>query len=253
MTTLAERYPHPRDKHISFESSTHTYTVKGIAQRIRSVTTVIHAHFPRFNADVVLKKMKDKEVKYPGQSDQQIKDMWSKQGQEAARMGTKLHAHIETFYNECPPRPEDCKIDPSIEKEWTQVEKFHHEVVENEGLTPYRTEWSIYDDDHLLAGQIDMVFQRPDGTFALYDWKRIKELKRDNPWEKGKGACASLDHCNGVHYTLQLNLYRWMLQKHYGITVSEMNLILFHPDHDEFERVRVPEMDTSLLESIVKS
>lgn len=251
MSSLADRHPHPRDERISFEPSTHTYTIRDVARRVRSVTTVIHSHFPRFDADLVLSKMKGKAEKYPGASDAQIKEMWSRQGKEASRLGTLLHAHVEKWYNHLDPL-EDLKIDPEVQSEWAQVMQFHHDVVEKEGLQPYRTEWSVFDEDAAVAGQIDMVFRRSDGTFALYDWKRIKELKTDNPWEKGTGPCASLDHCNGVHYSLQLNLYRHLLQTRYGMSISEMNLVLFHPERVEFERVRIPVMDEKLVSKILK-
>lgn len=257
MKTLAERHPHPRDQHISFEASTHTYTIVDVSKRVRSVTSLIHSQFPRFDADQVLSKMKGKAEKYPQCSDAQIKEMWSRQGKEAARLGTLLHAHIEAWYNGINGINDindinDIKIDPEIQTEWAQVVQFHHDVVEKEGLQPYRTEWSVFDEDMVVAGQIDMVFQRADGTFAIYDWKRIKELKTDNPWEKGTGICASLDHCNGVHYTLQLNLYRYLLQTRYGMSVSEMNLVMFHPDRNEFERVRIPVMDVELIKKLLK-
>ena len=248
MTSLAERHPHPRDSRISFQPASHTYTIVDVAKRVRSVTTIIHSHFPRFDADQVLAKMRGKAEKYPNASDAQIKEMWSRQGKEAARLGTLLHAHIEQWYNE----PDlDMKIDAEIQKEWTQVMQFHHDVVVKEHLQPYRTEWSVFDEDAVVAGQIDMVFRRADGTYALYDWKRIKELKTDNPWEKGTGVCAALDHCNGVHYSLQLNLYRYLIETRYGIQVSEMNLVLFHPERDEFERVHIAVMNPDLIKSIL--
>ena len=50
-------------------------------------------------------------------------------------------------------------------------------------MTPYRTEWMIWDKDHKLAGSIDMIFENEDGTLSIYDWKRSKEIKKQNKWQ----------------------------------------------------------------------
>jgi hypothetical protein len=51
--------------------------------------------------------------------------------------------------------------------------------------------------------------------------------------------------CNGTTYSLQLNMYRHMLEKHYGMVVSEMKLVNMHPDiKTGFSVTDVPRMET---------
>ena len=45
-------------------------------------------------------------------------------------------------------------------------------------LSPYRTEWSIYDEEAMIAGQIDALFfdvTRP-GSIIMVDWKRARQI-----------------------------------------------------------------------------
>ena len=46
-----------------------------------------------------------------------------------------------------------------------------------------------------------------------------------------------------MHYCLQQNLYRYMLEKNYGLNVSRMNLVVLHPDYDDFRIVPIKRMD----------
>jgi hypothetical protein len=52
-----------------------------------------------------------------------------------------------------------------------------------------------------------------------------------------------LDDCAGTKYTLQLNMYRYMLEKYYGIKVTNLLLASFHPNLTRCFAVRVPLWD----------
>ena len=78
-------------------------------------------------------------------------------------------------------------------------EKFEEEIGQN--LEPYRTEWMIWDKELKFAGSIDMIFRNPDGTLLIYDWKRCKNIKKDNRWQGAVTDCIShLLHCKNTQY-----------------------------------------------------
>jgi ATP-dependent exoDNAse (exonuclease V) beta subunit len=225
---LASINRHPRDSRIVFHEDTHTYEVDGTSDGIVSVTTFIHHNFPSFNADAVLKKMYNKKEKYPGMSDADIKKSWTENGKKASGQGTDMHRTIELYYN-------DNKDNHPSSKELEYFLRFHNEVITPRGLVPYRTEWSIFDGEIDLAGQLDMLYKKPDGTYGLYDWKRVKEIKMNNPYgEFGLGPLKEVEHCNYNHYSLQLNIYKKILESRYDMTVSEMVLVILHPDNDNY-------------------
>ena len=78
-------------------------------------------------------------------------------------------------------------------------------------LVPYRTEWCVYDESIKLSGSIDMTFLNPDGTLDICDWKRSKQIKKENKWEKGFGILRDIPHANYYHYAIQLNIYKRIL------------------------------------------
>jgi hypothetical protein len=117
-------------------------------------------------------------------------------------------------------------------------------------IRPYRQEWPVFDADLNVAGTIDMICQNVDGTFTIYDWKRSRKVAdaQGHPITQAFGGKTSL---NGIavpdtayyHYCIQQNLYRYMLQQHYGISVTELNLVVLCPDYDHYHVVEVPIMD----------
>ncbi|GAF95476.1 unnamed protein product, partial [marine sediment metagenome] len=149
---------------------------------------------------------------------------WAKNGKEASEAGTKMHYDIECFYND---------LDVEIEEdcvEWDYFELFENTI--GRDMRPYRTEWMVWDKELKFAGSIDMVFENPDGTLQIYDWKRCKEIKKNNRWQSATTACIShLPDCNFWHYSLQLNTYKYMLEKNYGKKVTKMYLVCLHPNN----------------------
>lgn len=124
--------------------------------------------------------------------------------------------------------------------EWRYFRRFFQHT--RHRLVPFRTEFRVFDEDLRLAGSIDMLFQLPDGTYALYDWKRSKEVKFENRYDHASAPIRHLPDANGYSYSLQLNLYRYILLQRYDIHVSEMALVVLHPNHDDYIRIPVKPM-----------
>ena len=102
----------------------------------------------------------------------------------------------------------------------------------------------IFDEDLKIAGSIDMVFQNEDGTLSIYDWKRCKEISKDNNWNKfaTNPIISHLPDTNYWHYSLQLNTYKAILERKYGQQIKELFLVRLHPDNPDmtYELIEVP-------------
>jgi hypothetical protein len=252
-TYLAIKNAHPRDQYIEFDEGPHIYTVHG-EQGYTSVTTWNHSHFSHFDADAIIDKMMksknwtDPNYKYYGMTREQIKASWDKNRDSASGAGTQMHYDIECFWN-------NMEVNnTSVEYEW-----FLRFVKDFPELKPYRTEWMVYDEELKLSGSIDMVFELPDGTLQIYDWKRCKEIIHDSPFGKcALTPCIShLPDTNFWHYALQLNTYKRMLEKNYGKTINGLYLICIHPEnpYKTYQRIEVPvlEKEIDALFAIKKS
>jgi len=251
ITFLEEKNHHPRDDRVTFDEPTHTYTIDGSSDGVISVTTLIHKHFPHFDPDDVIKKMRNSlkglSEKYKGMTDDEIKKSWNENGKQASERGTRLHKTIEIFYNEYAKNEnvlDFClESGPAINtKEFQHFLTFHNTIKHR--LEPFRTEWSLFRKDLKLAGQLDMLYRlkKNPTKFALYDWKCVQEIKTENRFEKGYNGLRHLDHCNYFHYSIQLNIYKRILETLYDLHIVEMFLVLLHPDNYTYLLVEVKEM-----------
>ena len=91
-----------------------------------------------------------------------------------------------------------------------------------------------------------MVFENPDGTLLIYDWKRCKEIVKANGFNKwGNKECIEhLPDTNYWHYCLQLNTYKAILEEKYGKTVTGLYLVCLHPENKNknFQRIKVVDL-----------
>lgn len=276
---LSERNSHTRDKNLVFHEPTHKYTViTDVESKYVSVTTWNHTHFPSFDADKIIKKMMNgknwnESNKYWGMSPQEIKDLWRKNANEVSSAGTNLHYDIECFmnqhivdeddkpykydhellleyYNE---RLEDGDSAPNESIEWGFFLKF---IKKYPSFVPYRTEWMIYDEELKLAGSIDMVYENKDGTLSIYDWKRSKEISKVNGFNEMATTeeIAHLPNTNYWHYSLQLNVYKAILERKYEKKVKDLYLIRLHPNSvvESYELIKCADLQNEVTQLLKK-
>jgi ATP-dependent exoDNAse (exonuclease V) beta subunit len=242
---LSLKNAHPRDKNILFTEKGHKYTIlTDPDNEYTSVTTLNHSYFEQFDADAIIDKMMKGRMwksghKYWGFTAEQIKSQWDNNKNIAAKMGTSLHYEIECFYNR--DLEEDTNKDKGQSIEWQYFLNFVNDFPH---LIPYRTEWLVYHEDVKVSGSIDMVFENPDGTLSIYDWKRAKEITRMNNFNKFAIPCqlCHLPDSNFWHYALQLNTYKTILEQKYGKTVKELFLVRLHPDANNYELIKLPDL-----------
>lgn len=263
------RNAHLRDKNIHFEEEGHKYTISdnfGVSDvGYTSVTTWVHTHFPHFDADLIITRMMSSKSwkaghKYWGLTADGIKDLWNSKRDDAAGAGTHLHYEIECFMNSNVLRFEYTHLELLQQHnilikydkryfdfgvEWNYFLKF---VADFPQLKPYRTEWTVYHEELKLAGSIDMVYENPDGSLSIYDWKRSADIIKVNAWNK----CAItkeidwMPDSNFWHYSLQLNAYKMILETKYGKVVKDLYLVRLHPDSDNYELIQVPDLKNDI-------
>lgn len=231
---LAKQNKHVRDKDITFRERAHIYNVKGDTS-FTSVTKIVHALFEPFNADKIIDGMMNSirwnSSPYFGMTKQEIKSKWKKEGASASKMGTEMHLMFENYYNGI-----------EVQSEGVEKDYFNNFVSEHQHLVPYRTEWKIFDEDKRITGTIDMVFINDDGTLSIYDWKRCKSIDHLNNFNKFSicEKIPDIPDTNYWHYSLQLNLYKYILEQKYGFIVKDMYLVQIHPNQDNYKKILVP-------------
>jgi hypothetical protein len=240
---------HPLDDLCVFDEGPHLYYIwsthqHGWTQLHCSVTKLVHALFDPFIPDLVVQSMMRSKRWLQGVHPQygmtadEIKATWV----AAAQEGTRLHLHIEQFINGLP------VID--VSPEYGYFLDFHRDIIEAQGLIPFRTEWRIFEPDLELAGSIDMLYYHPNSTadrvlLTMYDWKRSKGITMGNPfrkWGQPGSPVAHLPDTNHFHYQLQLNVYKRIIEQRYGYTVVDMYIAVFHPNADTYQVLPIPDL-----------
>ena len=239
---------HPHDSVISLDEATHIYTIRQ-DKSYKSVTTLVKSLFKKFDSDLIIDKMMRSKHwpnnKYFGKTKEEIKQGWTKNGLESSALGTRLHLNIEYFYNNI--------LDKTMEftKEFEMFLEFYNN---NRHLIPYRTEWLIFDEDLKMAGSVDMLFkEEKDGQtyYHIYDWKRSKEIKKHNNYDNC--LVKGLDHLpdsNYWHYSLQLNIYKYILEKNYSIMITDMFLVQIHPNFKTYVKHKVCDLSEEIISLI---
>jgi ATP-dependent exoDNAse (exonuclease V) beta subunit len=267
-TTLEKRNHHVCDDNIQFDEPTHKYTIIDDSEtKYTSVTTWNHYHFPQFDSESIARSIvnnPNKKPMYKNMTVEEIKDKWNKDGVTASSAGTAMHYNIECFMNLGDVNKEYThselydlwmKTHTKEEIDEASVEwKYFLDFVEaTPQLIPYRTEWSIYDKKLKLAGQIDMVYFNPDdGTISIYDWKRAKDIQMSNNFNKfaTNSTISHIPDTNFWHYSLQLNTYKAILERNYGLKVRELFLVKLHPNNkfETFEIIKCADLTGEINE-----
>ena len=236
--------PHNRDERIIFDSINHRYYIDGNPDTI-SVSQLIDKFFPEFDALQAATNLNPKHKLY-GLPVEEIIAIWKKKGIEAAKLGTHLHLQIENYYKN--------QLYNSNSKEFNHFLAFKERF---SNMNPVRTEWRIFDEDYLIAGTIDMLYKKEDGTYYVFDWKRSEKvvnkdgsiMTSDPSHTFTKFASGNLNHLTDdsyYKYALQQNIYRYILEKKYGYRISSLNLLILHPSYDTFHWLKLPDMKTEV-------
>jgi len=165
---------------------------------------------------------------------QDILDEWAKINREACERGTKIHSELEnSFYK----AGNNVKLEKFGIGGKFQCKKNYNELDLEYGVYPeYLIYFSTKDKILNLAGQIDLLIKNGNEivlidhkTNAKIDQKGFYDSK-SRQTKKMKFPLTKLDDCNFTHYTLQLSLYAWMLQRINPDFVIK-DLIINHYDH----------------------
>lgn len=247
MATFRDAGRYEQDAYIDFESYEHIYIYNG-RQRLLPVSSLVGYFFESFNA-LAAAERKCQNYSIPVE---ESLDQWDRIGTMASEVGTFMHAQTESYFRDGTfetiyPFCYNGETEAiSLEKE----KQYFLQFVSDYAIRPYRQEWPVYDLALNVAGTIDLICQEDDGSFTIYDWKRSSKVVNalGQPITEGFNGKMSVNGINlpdtsFYHYCLQQNLYRYMLEQHYGIRVRAMNLVVLCASYPSYYVAQVPKMD----------
>lgn len=195
----------------------------------------------------------DKDSKYYNMEPYEILDMWRKKSEYARTSGRVLDDFIGCVLEDL--NDEANKIYES-ETEASRMNKmnvFRHiyknEFIKN-GFNYICREQTLFDKEFKWKGRFDAIFEKNDNIF-LIDWKNNDFISIDNKYDNLYGPLYKYPASDLNSYTIQLYLYKYILEKYYGITNVIPLLCRIGENDYQFYKPTIP-YSVELVESILK-
>ena len=222
---------------ITFYDVPHKYFIDG--KELISVTTLIHKYQEEFNEDYWANYKSNQH----NLTTYEVKRAWNFINKKGTIKGSAIHDYTENmFQNKIFEYPlqfiiNEFGFDP-VSKEYNitkkHVDKFYNDV--HSKLIPIRTEFIVYDRQSLIGGMLDMLFYNIKvKEFQIWDWKTNKKFTKENKNQHLLNELCMLEDCDLELYSLQLELYKQIIERNTNIKLGKSYLVWFSHNNDSYE------------------
>ena len=218
---------------IVFDPSSHTYTYD--RKSLISVTTILKWITPEFDTERMLKQQSRK----TGRNIEDIRKEWNDKRDAGLDKGTRVHNYVE---NVLEGNDITCmtNINPHIH-EMKQFDIAWARLKEKLNAKFIRKEWTIGDAELGVAGRIDALISlyiKDKHRKCLFDWKTGKFMTRKYTREYMLPPFDDLPACEEIKYSLQLSLYRLILDRNSNEDIYS-GYIMHLPSDEEYQLYNV--------------
>jgi ATP-dependent exoDNAse (exonuclease V) beta subunit len=236
MSELIRIVKHPNGREIIYDDVPHTYTSGDI--KFTSVTTVLGEYFPKFDADKVAFFVARKQ----GKTKEEVLAEWDKTRDDACEYGTAVHWYIESKINGDPlPLANNQKTSRAlhiIDQKWDEIVALGK---------PIEAEKIVASFKHGISGTIDLLAQNSRGQPILVDWKTNKKIEKKARYsKKAHEPINHLNDANFTKYSLQLNLYKYIMETEGYIEDSIAGMYLVHIKPRSIKVYEIPNMQAEI-------
>lgn len=222
---------------IVYYDEPHKYFYGG--KQFTSVTTLIHKYQEPFDEEY-WSQYKANEF---GIEQHSVKRAWNFINKKGTMKGSIIHDYGENkLHNKVFKYPEteilkEFGFDPiklEYEKTKNHVDKFIG--VSKGKLIPIRTELVMYDVESQIAGMADLLFYNVrDKEIQIWDWKTNKKFSYENKNKNLGGVLNTIEDCDLEIYSLQLETYKYIIEKNTGLKLGKSFLIWVSHNNDDFQ------------------
>ena len=223
---------------LHFDEAAHKYRVLADDKQLTSVTTYVNKFVEPFKTHQIASQVaKSKQKKGINVDSDYIKRYWAIKGALSREKGNLVHL----FASQMPNFDE-----PQTDLEEQVIEFYANEILDKEEVLA--TEMIMYFGG--LAGTADLITQKEDGTLHLWDYKTTSDFKKSYnkllaPFQDFRDSALNT-------YTLQLCLYKWIIESATPYRVSEMTLVALN-DGEPYRLVELNDDLVKCVESLFKS
>lgn len=224
---------------IEFTAAKHIYTIDGLMAK--SVTEILKKYLKQFESEYWAKR---KALQLNLEVEEVLKQ-WEFNAKLSKVKGSLVHSYIESIF--CAHQfdyPEafilsEFGYDPvqtPFNQITRQVTKFIEDIKGK--MFPVASEFIVGDTDYLVCGTIDQLFyNKKSDKLEIWDWKTNKEIKTISRYSH----LAPLTHIPDTeldHYSLQLSLYKLILEKNTGLELGNSYLTWFNENSAAYQIFR---------------
>jgi hypothetical protein len=229
---------HPSGMRIEFDEATHTYT-DDIGIEYVSGTQFVHRYCKPFDAEqMALHCSGNPRSEWYDVPVDEIIRAWDAKREAACALGTAVHWFIETG------ELSDGVYVPQAM--YANAENAFHDFLSNHGFP--EQEKIIFCPRYGIAGTVDALFY---ADRIIGDWKTNAEIKFENPFGKMLAPFDFLDDCNANHYRLQLNLYRFILERDYDCPIEGMKIV--HITENGWNEYEMEEIENRIIKEALNA
>ncbi|MBC8437168.1 PD-(D/E)XK nuclease family protein [bacterium] len=200
-----------------------------------SSTTFLHKFFDPFDKQAVADSLLKNVPKYKNCTKEELFKEW----EQSATIGTHVHLEVENYI---------------LTKKATTHPKSKAGAKWIDGVPPWLAlypEKILYSTEIGIAGMIDLLIYDSDtDEYVIVDWKTNKKISKNSYKGKmgSKKSSKDLEDCNFIKYSLQLSLYRYILEEYYGMKVK--NSFIVHLKVGGSETIKCPYLKESIIKML---
>jgi len=229
---------------VTFYDEPHKYYLDG--KELISVTTLIHKYQEEFN-ETYWSEYKGNQF---GINPEEILRAWKFINKKGTIRGSAIHDYAENlFQNKKFEYPKQLILnefgfDPvqhtyDICKK--HVDKFYSDVQGK--LIPIKTEMIVYDKETLIGGMLDILFYNVKvKEFQIWDHKTNKDFTYEMKSRHLINDLYLLEDCDLELYSLQLGLYKYIIEKNIPIKLGKSYLVWFSHNNDNYKVIEAKDM-----------
>jgi ATP-dependent exoDNAse (exonuclease V) beta subunit len=178
-------------------------------------------------------------------TEEDVNKKWLYKNHHATYEGSTLHDYIENYLNnkikpEPNVSPEGLKFEEISETYAIMKEHFHNFYEDTVGkgkLIPVKSELVVGDSDLMLCGMVDQLFwNERHQCLQIWDWKTNTKLNMKNNFgNKMKDSLWMLDDCEFNTYSLQLSIYKKIIERNTNLKLGSCHLVWFNEENPNYK------------------
>jgi hypothetical protein len=234
---------------VTYFDEPHKYFIGN--RQLISVTTLIGKFTEEFEEDYWANR-KGYEYNLPKE---EMLHLWKYINKVGVTRGSVIHDYAENlFNNKVFPYPKEriekeFGCDPILDtylRSRNHVDEFYRKSKGR--LIPIKAELVVCDEELGIGGMVDLLFYNIRAReFQIWDWKTNKSFSGWSPeggnnLEEGKanftGGLSMLKDNDLNHYSLQLDMYKYIIEKNTGIKLGQSYLIWVSHNQPKFHTIK---------------